>query len=381
MAEVVAWQRTASSDAVIHRAAQALANGRLVAIPTETVYGIAASALNPEAVNRLAHCKGRPEEKPLTLAIGGAAEALDWVPRLSPLGRRLARRCWPGPVTLVCGDGVAEGLLGRLPAATRRRVCPQGTLGLRAPAHEVVSQVRRLLPGPLVLTSANRSGEPDALTPEEVLEKLGDRLDLVIADGPSHFRRASTVVQVQGNSWTVLREGVVSVPSLERLASCLIVFVCTGNTCRSPLAEGLCKKMLADRLKCAPEELPARGFQVCSAGLAAMLGGPAADEAIRAAGVLGVDLSRHTSKPLTPELAAQADFLIAMTQSHLLALRGQYLPHGIQPRLLHPEGADVPDPIGADQEIYQECALQIRGYLEDLLPEVLGEGMKGGKAR
>src|SRR5690349_11091017 len=110
MAELVAWQRAAHSGPVVRRAAQALADGQLVAFPTETVYGIAASALNPEAVERLIHCKGRPEDKPLTLAIGSAAEALDWVPRLSAVGRRLARRCWPGPVTLVSGDGVAEGL-------------------------------------------------------------------------------------------------------------------------------------------------------------------------------------------------------------------------------------------------------------------------------
>jgi protein-tyrosine phosphatase len=381
MAEVVAWQRTASSEPVIHRAAQALANGRLVAFPTETVYGIAASALNPDAVNRLAYCKDRPEDKPLTLAIGSAAEALDWVPRLSPLGRRLARRSWPGPMTLVCGDGVAEGLAGRLPEATQRRVCPEGTIGLRVPAHEAISQVRRLLPGPLVLTSANRSGEPDAVTPEAVLETVGTRIDMLIADGPSHFGKASTVVHVQGNSWTILREGVMSVSSLERLAGCLIVFVCTGNTCRSPLAEGLCKKMLAERLGCAPEELPARGFQVRSAGLAAMMGGPAADEAIRAAGEHGVDLSLHVSRPLTPELAAQADLLIAMTQSHLLALQGHYQATGIQPRLLRPDGADVPDPIGADQETYRVCAQQIRDYVEDLLPEVLGEAAKGGEAR
>jgi protein-tyrosine phosphatase len=233
----------------------------------------------------------------------------------------------------------------------------------------------------LVLTSANRSGEPDAVTPEGVIQTLGDRLDLVIADGPSHFGKASTVVQVQGNSWTVLREGVVPRPSLEKLTGCLIVFVCTGNTCRSPLAEGLCKKLLADRLACRPEDLPARGFLVRSAGLAAIMGGPAAPEAIEAARELGADLSHHTSRPLTPELAAQADFLIAMTQSHVRALSGQYPQLGVRPRLLRPDGGDVPDPIGADQETYRACAQQILAYVEKLLPEAVGVGAKGGEAR
>src|SRR6516225_1382033 len=106
MSEIVDWQRTTDPRGAVRQVAQALERGDLVALPTETVYGIAASALNAEAIERLRQCKGRPEEKPLTLAVGGADEALDWVPRLSPLGRRLARRCWPGPVTLVCGDGV-----------------------------------------------------------------------------------------------------------------------------------------------------------------------------------------------------------------------------------------------------------------------------------
>src|SRR5438105_14319783 len=86
---------------VVHRAVQALAEGKLVAFPTETVYGLAASALSETAVERLLAVKGRAAGHPLTLAIKSADDALDYVPRLSPLGRRVARRCWPGPLTLV----------------------------------------------------------------------------------------------------------------------------------------------------------------------------------------------------------------------------------------------------------------------------------------
>jgi protein-tyrosine phosphatase len=164
---------------------------------------------------------------------------------------------------------------------------------------------------------------------------------------------------------------VVPAPHVEKLAGCWIVFVCTGNTCRSPLAEGLFKKRLADHLGCRPEELAAQGFLVRSAGLAALAGGSAAAEAVEAARELGADLSQHVSRPLTPELAAQADFLIAMTDSHLRALSGQYPQLGVRPRLLRPDGGDVPDPIGADQETYRACAQQILGLVEQLLPEVL----------
>ena len=95
MTEVLEWQRAADSSGVVRRAVQALAEGQLVAFPTETVYGLAASALVPGAVERLCRGKGRSPDKPLALAIRGSAEALDWVPRMSRLGWRLARRCWP----------------------------------------------------------------------------------------------------------------------------------------------------------------------------------------------------------------------------------------------------------------------------------------------
>src|SRR5262245_15897313 len=133
MTEVLEWHNGADSRTVIRRAAQALAKGELVAFPTETVYGLAASALVPEAIERLCRGKGRSEDKPLALAIRGSAEARDWVPHMSTLGWRLARRCWPGPVTLVYGDGVDKGLASRLPESVRQRVCPSGTLGLRVP--------------------------------------------------------------------------------------------------------------------------------------------------------------------------------------------------------------------------------------------------------
>jgi protein-tyrosine phosphatase len=250
----------------------------------------------------------------------------------------------------------------------RQRICPSDTLGLRVPAHDVVLQVLDRLAGPLVLSSANRSGEPAATTAKEVVEAIGEDLALVLDDGPSRFGKASSVVQVDGNRWTMLREGVVTPAEIERQACRVIVFLCTGNTCRSPMAEGLCKKLLAERLGCTPEELPARGFFVLSAGLAAMMGGGAAPEAVEVARELGADLSGHRSRPLTPNLVAQADDLIAMTRDHVRALAARFPRQGPRPRLLSAEGQDLPDPIGCDEPVYRECAQQIVRDLERLLP-------------
>jgi protein-tyrosine phosphatase len=168
----------------------------------------------------------------------------------------------------------------------------------------------------------------------------------------------------------VLREGVVSAADLARQSVCLIVFVCTGNTCRSPLSEALFKKQLADRLGCPPEALPQRGFFVLSAGLAAMMGGGAAAEAVAVAREFGADLSGHASRPLSADLAAQADYLIAMTRGHLLALAAQFPRSGVRPRLLSPEGDDVADPIGCEEPVYRECARQVWRHLEALVNEL-----------
>ena len=137
---------------------EALAAGELVAFPTETVYGLAASPFVPEAIARLQRSKDRSDDKPLTLALADPASAMEWLPAMSPLGRRLARRCWPGPVTLVVDEQTSRHLLDRLPESVRPRVCPTGTVGLRIPDHHAILEVMASMSGPLVLTSANRSG-------------------------------------------------------------------------------------------------------------------------------------------------------------------------------------------------------------------------------
>ena len=139
---------------VVHRAVEALAGGRLVAFPTETVYGLAASALDEAAIDRLIDAMGRGQGHPFTLAVRSAEEALDYAPDLSPMGRRLSRRCWPGPLTLVAENHHPESLLAQLPPKVRQAVVPNGTAGLRVPAHPLILDVLRMLTGPVALTSA-----------------------------------------------------------------------------------------------------------------------------------------------------------------------------------------------------------------------------------
>jgi protein-tyrosine phosphatase len=370
MPDVLDWQRTADRSEIVQRAARELGAGNLVAFPTETVYGIAASAQNQAAVDRLVATKGRDKDKPLTMALAWPEQVEEWLPDLGIAGRRLARRSWPGPLTLVSAEGVCRGQLATLAEPVRQRICPKGALGLRVPAHEAILQVMDAGAGPIVLSSANVSGQPEATTAEEVIQAMGNELALVVADVQCQYKKPSTVVRVEGSSFEVLREGVLSKALVERLTASIIVFVCTGNTCRSPIAEALFKDMLARRLGCRIDDLAQKGFVVLSAGTAAMIGGKAAPEAVAAGGELGGDLSQHISRPLSPQLAAEADVLVAMARGHLLTLAEQF-PEGPPPRLLGADGQDIPDPIGCDQQVYRDCARQIQDNLERLLPEVL----------
>lgn len=348
---------------VVHRAVQALAEGKLVGLPTETVYGLAALATDAAAVDRLLAAKNRPARQPLALAVKSADDALDYAPNLSPLGRRLARRCWPGPLTLVVPDRHPESLLTRLPGSVRAAVLHEDAIGLRVPAHAAVIDIMKMLAGPLVLTSANRSGAADAVTAEQVVTALGDTVQLVINDGPAQLGQPSTVVRVHDNQFSVLRQGVMPEQTLRRLSALMVLLVCTGNTCRSPMAEAICRKLLAERLGCGVEQLTERGVIVASAGLAAMGGSRASPEAVTVLAQCGLPLDQHESQPVTEQLVRQADHIWTMTRAHRQMLIAEWPEAAARTETLSRDQIDIADPIGGPVEYYRKCAEQIQAEL------------------
>jgi protein-tyrosine phosphatase len=256
-------------------------------------------------------------------------------------------------------------------------VLNQGEIRVRVPAHELVLRVLRLLAGPVVMIGARRAPDEDSVTAQDVVRRLDGNVDVVLDDGRCKFAQRSSIVRVDDHGFTLLRPGVFSEANLKRLASYMIVLVCTGNTCRSPMAEILLKKRLADRLKCTIAELEDRGIVVMSAGVSAAPGGRAAAEAIQAMRERGLDLSPHESQPLSDRVVRFADLILTMTRGHREAIVEHWAEAEPRVQLVSRGRGDVSDPIGGPQEQYLRCAEQLDGLLAAWIDELPLEPPQG----
>ncbi|MGC1718121.1 MAG: Sua5/YciO/YrdC/YwlC family protein [Isosphaeraceae bacterium] len=352
---------------VVHQTVASLAQGGVIGLATETVYTLAASALHAEGLARVRRLGGTPDSQPLTLMVKGAQECTDWVPGISQVGRRLAWRLWPGPLTLVFPPALTDGLFGRLPPKVRQVIAPAGGLALRSSADPFLRDVLELTPAPIVLGAVGFADRPPAITADPLRGLAG--LDMVIDSGPTQCGQLCTQVRIDEQRWTIEREGVIDSRTVTQMSGLIILFICTGNTCRSPMAEAICKLMLARRLDCPAEQIEERGYVVQSAGVAAASGSPAASHAIDVLRAMGGSLESHRSRRVTLDLVRQADCIFAMTADHLEALLDavpEVQPHS---HLLDPRGGDVPDPIGSDLHNYRQTAQMIEQMLEERLKQ------------
>ncbi|MCA9071813.1 MAG: Sua5/YciO/YrdC/YwlC family protein [Planctomycetaceae bacterium] len=377
MAELLKLREADDPRDVIHRAVHRLVEGALVAVPSETSEMLVANSLCPEAVTRLQTwaCvrQGLDPERAggqLLLGVKGADEARDYVLDASAMVDRLMRRLWPGSVILVLPVELNRGLHSVLPPRTQRTLLrnvheDKAEIWFRVPKQREVLSVMSLLPAPLVFWE-----DRQATSGERLSQSWAKDGDLILEDTPHQDLKYPTVIQVKDNSWTLREPGVVTETQLNRMTGQVILFVCTGNTCRSPLAEGLFRKLLADRLGCSPDDLPDRGYTILSAGLAAASGAPAAMESIEVARNYGANLESHSSQPLTDELLAKADRVYTMTQSHRDSILFARPDAADRVYLLSQEETDICDPIGGGASEYESCGREIALHLEKLLDDL-----------
>lgn len=192
---------------MLRNAVNILRKGGLVAIPTETVYGLGADARNSDAIRKIFSAKGRPSNHPLIVHIADASQLTDWAIDISQDAYRLADAYWPGPLTLI---------LKKSPQVLDLITGGQDTIGIRVPSHPVAQELLREFGSGIAAPSANLFGRISPTTAEAVQEELGDVVDLILEGGMSEIGLESTIIDVSHESPVLLRPGMISVMDIEQ---------------------------------------------------------------------------------------------------------------------------------------------------------------------
>jgi len=357
--------------AKVKEAAAVIDAGGLVAFPTETVYGIACR-VKDDSLTKLDNLKGRPADKRYTLHIAQKSEITKYVPTITLKARKLMKNAWPGPLTIVfeLNKQDLEKQQKNLKREVFQGLYRDDSIGIRCPDNPVASILFRLTHHPVVAPSANITGQEPAAEPEQVLAQFSGRIDLLLDAGPCKYKKSSTVAKISKTGLEILREGVYSQADLEALSTVKFLFVCTGNTCRSPMAKGIFRKYLAEKLQCEVDQLERMGYKVFSAGIMDMTGAPASAEAITACQARGIDIKSHESRLLSQQLIEESDFIFAMEQIHCDRVRALSPEAADKCRLLA-ENEEIADPIGQSQEVFNYCAELIEKGIKKRIAELV----------
>lgn len=340
--------------------------GGIIAFPTDTVYGLGCDAFNTEAIARIYTLKKREKNKPFVLFVSNK-DRISKYATLNTTAERLIDEFLPGPLTIIIesSDSSPSALVGG-----------DDKIGVRIPDNGVILKVLEALPTPLATTSANPSGKEEAIRAEMVASVFADEELEIIIDGGLCDHSPSSVIDTTAIPPTLLRKGPVSIFEIERTLGCdiklgegvnlLVLFVCTGNSCRSPIASGLLREKLRGTAK--------RRTRIISAGTQASNGFPPTELAGRVARKHGIDISLYRSRILTKEILEEADLIISFEPRHLQRI-SQLLPDASSRSFLLKtfrkdvllKDAFIRDPVGGDWEVYDRCINEIGESMDRLL--------------
>lgn len=340
----------------IEKAASFIRQGKLVAIPTETVYGLAADYNNLEALQRLYEVKMRPRNKPFTVAVAAKDYLEHLAVEVPVVAYKFADKFWPGPLTLVL-----KSANHNIPHEPRGK-----TIGLRIPRHTVTLHILEAVMADVALPSANPSDESPACSAEEALKYFDGKIDLVVDSGPAELGIESTVVDLTEIPFKILREGALTREIIENTAKTKrVLFVCTGNSCRSVMAEGLLRKALGERQH--------SNVEVLSAGIAAFNGLGPTQETLTLLAKEGIDMSAHRSQRVSRIMLKSSDLILVMDEMH--QSRILEISPNIQKRVyllkefakIIDNDLNIGDPIGQGMDYYEKTFYTIKEAVEKIV--------------
>jgi len=340
----------------IKKAISLLKNGKIIAFPTDTVYGLGVNAEDQTAIDKLYEVKKRAKDKPFILFLEKKENFICFVEMVSLSALKLINKFWPGPLTLLFKANKAS------PPAL---VSKEGKIGIRFPDHSIPKNIMEKGKFSLATTSANLSGASTPSDLRHLSETLARNVDLIIDGGEAFLAEESTIVDVTCQPPRLVRKGWLSLKVIEQTwkKEGNILFVCTGNACRSPMAEGIAKRLWQEKGK---EEI-----KIYSAGTAALPGLKATPLSIKIMKKRGISIDSHRSTPLNKKMVEEADLILVMEQRHKEEVLNispfaegkvfllKHFALGIKEEIL--------DPIGGSEKTYQECAQEIEKSLQNLI--------------
>lgn len=362
------------SKEVYSRAAELIESGGLIVYPTDTLYGFGVNINNPVAMNRLIEVKGQQSKKPISMMVRDIPMIESLIGKLNDQEKTAVRRLFPGKITI---------LLPVRKTIKNSYLKQFKKLGFRIPDNLFCHHMMKKLNSPVSTTSVNRTHMPNLTDAAQISKLFEDDVDMIIDGGEIISAAGSSIIDFSFYPPEIIRQGDMTVDEIERRlgysvstnfsGKFVVTFVCSGNICRSPMAEGIL-------LKAFEKTRHRKSVQVNSAATLDLQPRPAHHHAITVCEQYGINLHDHLSQRVSSQVIREANIVICMALNHFQYLRGKYPEFKSkivllkqwknEKKLLNPS---VADPIGLDKEVFEATAEEIQKEITRILPALVKE--------